>query len=139
MKKGWMYVVFFVLGGVLGVFTMFANAGDYTGSDKAAYKNEIIKDRQAIKDQAAEIKQDSSTAKQEEAALKESIRAAEQAGDKATAESLKAQLRSTHQANVQGRAQDKSDMHAARNELKNDVKAARAAGAVPPRGRGPRR
>ena len=134
MKRGWMCVMSLVLGGILGVFTAFASAQNDTVSDRAAYKHEIISDRQAIKDQAAEIKENSSTAKQEEKALKEKIRAAEQAGDKATANSLRAQLKATHQANVQEKVQDKNNMKAARTDLKHDVKVARSAGVLPPRG-----
>ncbi len=96
-------------------------------------RGEIAGDRQAIRSEAQDIKEDASAAKQEEKQLKDQILAAEQSGDMETARNLRDQLKAMHRENVRDRQQDKKEMKDARQELRQDIKEARQERNLPPR------
>lgn len=105
------------------VFAQEAGTGSYS-TEAADWKQEISSDREQLKGVKDEIKGNAQTAREEEKNLREQIRQAEQSGDPATAESLKEQLRTTHQENVQQMQEDRQGLKDARQELKTDVKGA---------------
>ena len=90
------------------------------------WKQEFSSDKAAIKIEKEQMKADSSAARQEENALHRQIKQALKSGDTQTAESLKAQLKTMHQENIQQKEQDKKDLKAARQEMRSDKKEARA-------------
>jgi hypothetical protein len=96
-------------------------------------KQEIISDRQEIKATKEEMKDNAQAAKSEEEALKEQIQAAETAKDLETAKQLREQLRLIHHENVEEKNEDKKEIKADIQELKNDIKGARQDGNLPPK------
>lgn len=73
----------------------------------------------AVQQQKDEIKENAQAAKQEEASIKQQIDQAIKSGDKATAESLRAQLKQVHEANLQEKMEDRQDLKEARQEMGN--------------------
>jgi len=98
----------------------------------AGYKEERAADKQAIEIQKAAIKENAAAARQEEVAIKEQIRAAEQSGDMETVKNLKEQLRATRRQNMQERQQDRHAIGEAKKEMRQDRKEARQEGNMPP-------
>jgi len=115
------------------VQTAPASGGTDRASSRAAYKQERIEDRQAINSQKAAIKENASAARQEERQLKEQIRAAQTSGDTATAKSLREQLKSTHQQNLQERKQNRQAIGEAKKEMRQDRREAIKERILPPR------
>jgi hypothetical protein len=100
-------------------------------------KGEIASDRRSVAAEKREMKGDARESRAEEAALRRDIYEAVCAGDMATANRLKVELRDLHRGNMQEKRGDTADLRAARGELKSDITGARAAG-LRPHGRGPR-
>jgi len=98
------------------------------------WKQELSSDKQQIRDQKQEINQNAQAARAQEEQLRGQIKDAIAAGDMATADQLKEQLRAVHQENVQQKQQDMQNMRSDRNELRGDVKEARQEGLVNPPG-----
>lgn len=96
-------------------------------------KQELSSDRQQIKEDVLENKENAQAAKTDEEKLKEQIKAATDAGDFATAKQLKDQLKLIHQENVQEKVEDKKELQSDIRELKGDIKEARQDGYLLPR------
>ena len=107
-------------------------AQEGSGSD-TDWKQELDSDKQQLQEQRQEISQNAQAAREEEAQLKQQIKAALDSGDTQSAQQLKEELRSVHQANIQEMMQDKKEMQAAKQDLKNDFKEARQEGYLQPR------
>ncbi len=122
--------------GLLAVFTAGVSAQEEvptTPDDSAAvvaadatetqdWKQEISSDRQQIKQQRDEIKANAQAAIQGEKDLRDQIHQAVQSGDHETAESLKEQLKTTHQENLGQKKQDLQGLKDARHDLRSDKK-----------------
>ena len=121
----------------LTLFT--AGIGTLTAEDasstKASLKEQLNQDRSTLKAQRETMKTHAQEAKSEEKALKEQIKTARQAGDKATAQQIRETLKTTHQENVQQKKEDKGTLKAAKRELRADQKIARQTR----RGKGPKK
>ena len=102
-------------------------------SSTANWHQELVSDRQEIKTDLGELKENSQAAKTEEEDLKAQIKAAVIAGDLQTAKQLRRQLGLMHQENRQERVEDKKDIQANIQELKGDIKEARQDGYLPPK------
>ena len=122
--------VFAVL--VMGVFFAAVSGIAYGANDPGTVKEEIASDKQAIKSQHDEIKSNAQNARAEEESIKSQIKEARQSGDIEKVKDLEAQLRVTHKDNVAEKRQDKKELHTAKNELRQDVKAARRANRARP-------
>jgi hypothetical protein len=96
-------------------------------------KQEIISDRQAVKEEFKERKENAQAAKTEEEVLKEQIKAAETAGDLEVAKQLREKLRLIHRENVEEKIEDKKEIKADIQELKKDIKNTRLDGNLPPK------
>ena len=81
--------------------------------------------KQVLTEAKKEVKGDSQEARQEERALREQIREAEESGDSETALRLREQLREMHRENVGQMQEDKDELGELRKDLKEDKKAAR--------------
>lgn len=86
------------------------------------WKQEIVSDRQQIKQQRDEIKTNSQAAIEEEKNLRDQIHQAVQSGDYETAGSLMEQLKTIHQENLGQKKQDLQGLKDARQELRSDRK-----------------
>lgn len=93
-------------------------------STGTSLKAELSADRELIASEKAKIKSNAQNAHSEEKALRDQIKAAKESGDKAKAKELRAQLKTTHQENVQQMKTDKASLHAAKKEYRQDKKAA---------------
>ena len=102
-------------------------------SNTTNYKKELAEDKQAIKAQKDEIKSNAETARAEEKNLREQIHQAMESGDKATADSLKEQLRAIHRENVGQMQADKQELGELKSELNSDRQEAENAGVLLPR------
>ena len=102
-----------------------AAADTASTSEAEGWKSELAVDKQAIATQKDEMKQNAQTAHAEEKSLHQQIREAKAAGDTAKVESLKAQLKATHQENISEKKSDRKEIGEARKELNRDKKAAR--------------
>ncbi|MBF0217648.1 MAG: hypothetical protein HQL30_11730 [Candidatus Omnitrophica bacterium] len=85
----------------------------------------IASDKAAIQAKKSEIKSAQEAARAEEKALKDQIRQAEQAGDPATAKTLKEQLKSMHKENVGEKKEDRKEIKELKKEFRADKKEAR--------------
>jgi outer membrane murein-binding lipoprotein Lpp len=132
MKKIFLLFSVIVLGGLL-MNVCPARAADTLVSSGAGLKEELKTDRQQIKEELEESKDNAQEAKTEENQLKEQIKAAVASGDLESARKLREQLRLKHQENMQERVQDKEDIQEAGQELKSDIKEARQSGYLEPK------
>lgn len=128
MKKILVYIGIIILCIAAAIPIAFAQ-----NETSSTVMEEMAGDRQAIRSEAQDIKEDSSAAKQEEKQLKDQILAAEQSGNMETARKLRERLKAMHRENVQDMQQDKKEMKDARQELRQDIKEARQEGNLPPR------
>ena len=94
-------------------------------AESGTWKQELISDRQALKEEHQSIAENAQAAKQEERQLKDQIHQAIQSGDYETARSLKDQLKETHQENIEQIHGDIQEFQEARQEFKNDLQSAR--------------
>ena len=118
MKKVlWMFAAVLFLGGLPGTARVYAEVA--TGSSVTSL------DQQKIQEEKQKIKTDAQTAKTEEKDLRAQIKQAKAAGDKQKVAELEKQLKTTHQANVQQRKEDKKGLQGAKKELRKDTKVAR--------------
>jgi DNA-binding ferritin-like protein len=78
----------------------------WTCSAAYVHAQEETSDKGQFKALRSEIKSNSESARQDEKALQDQIKQAEASGDRETARSLREQLRSMHQENVQQKQQD---------------------------------
>ncbi len=125
-----------VFGSVIFCFFLSAASNVIAQGDSSSgtpLKQELGLDRQQIKEQHKEMKEDAQAAKGQESQLKQQIRDAVAAGDKQKSHQLRGQLHAVHQENVQERQQNKQAMHSARSELKSDMKEAHQGKGLPPR------
>jgi len=99
------------------------------------WKQQMASDRQTIREQHTEMKQNAKQAKGEEKEIKAQIQQALAGGDKEKAEQLKEQLLKTHSENVAQKKEDKAELKSARKEMKSDIKQARESGVIPPKKR----
>lgn len=116
-------------------FSLIAGAGKLCAQENASntdLKQEVNSDKQDIKAAHQAMKQNAQAARTEEKQLQQQIKDAVASGDMATANQLKAQLKSTHQENVQEKKQDIQNLKAQKKELRQDTKGARRAGYPPP-------
>jgi hypothetical protein len=130
MKQGRKHMVFagIVCTAVLASFVVCAYAQDDQASEAAEaaeWKAQLESDKAAISAQKDEMKSNSEAAKSEEKVLLDQIKAAEQSGDRATARSLRGQLKSTHQDNISEMKSDKAELKESRQTLQSDRKAAK--------------
>ena len=102
-------------------------------SSAVGLKQELRSDRQQMKDQLKERKDNAQAAKTEEEVLKEQIKAAFRSGDLETAKQLRRQLSLIHQKNMQEKIEDKKDIQVDIQELKSDVQEARHDGYLAPK------
>ena len=100
-----------------------ASAQEASGS--GTWKQELISDRQALKEQHQSIAENAQAAKQEEQQIKDQIHQAIQSGDYETARSLKDQFKETHQENIEQIHGDIQEFQESRQEFKNDLQSAR--------------
>jgi hypothetical protein len=131
---GCMKKIFLIFSGINFCFFLFGTGNIHAAealSSAADAKQEIISDRQQIKQEIVESKDDAQAAKTEERLLKEKIKAALDSEDWDTASRLKQQLMSMHQENVQEKIQDKQEIRDDAQELRSDMQEARQAGYVP--------
>lgn len=84
---------------------VFAQETDTASASSTDYKQKIESDKAAIKTEKDTFKENASAARQEEKELFDQIRTAEQSGDHDTAKSLKEQLKTVHQENVEQKKQ----------------------------------
>lgn len=89
------------------------------------WKQVLRSDKEEVKEQRLEIKENAQTAKSEELELKKQIKAALDAGDAGTAEKLRNQLRAMHRENVQERVEDKRELQSELRDLKKDTQEAK--------------
>ncbi|MDD5436769.1 MAG: hypothetical protein PHX20_04415 [Candidatus Omnitrophica bacterium] len=106
-------------------FLLSTSALLYATDDPGTVKEEISADKAAIQAERAKMEGNAEAAKADEAVLRNDIVAAKQAGDYEKANALKAQLKAVHMANIQERQEDRKDLHDAKKELRQDVRAAR--------------
>ncbi|MDO8662998.1 MAG: hypothetical protein Q7K98_07270 [Candidatus Omnitrophota bacterium] len=122
--------------GIVFCFFLCGASGVYAqqGEDSSVTNvgQEISSDKQQIKDQRQEISRNAQASRAEEASLRQQIKAALDAGDRATANQLRGQLKAAHQENVLEKQQDIQSMRDSRNELKADVNQARQEGFMHP-------
>ncbi len=107
-------------------------AEDEAASD-ANWKQELRSDKQQIQEQRQGMLQDAQAAREEEAQLRQQIKAAFDAGDIQTVQKLKDQLRSMHQENLQEKMQDKQEMQEAKQDFRSDIKEAHQEGYLKPK------
>ena len=115
------------LSSLTGIFAQEENstATDSTTTETVAakdWKQEIVSDKQQTEEQKEDIINDSQTARGEEKNLRDQIRQAEQSGDSEQAKSLRSQLETMHQENLQQKQQDLQGLKDARQELRSDSK-----------------
>ncbi|MFH1281143.1 MAG: hypothetical protein ABIH91_00265, partial [Candidatus Omnitrophota bacterium] len=110
-----------------------SEVGEEQDASRAEWKQQIFDDRARIQEQKEEIKGNMAASRDEERQLRQQIGAALQANDLQTANRLKENLRAMHQENMRGMQQDRQNIQADRQVLKNDLQEARQAGVLPPR------
>ena len=115
------------LSSLTGIFAQEENstATDSTTTETVAakdWKQEIVSDKQQTEEQKEDIINDSQTARGEEKNLRDQIRQAEQSGDSEQVKSLRSQLETMHQENLQQKQQDLQGLKDARQELRSDSK-----------------
>lgn len=88
------------------------------------WKEQLKEDKAKIQAEKQEMKQHGSEARAEEKALRQQMKDARVAGDTAKAKEIQAQLKTTHQANVQERKADVKQLKEAKKELRADKKGA---------------
>jgi len=124
----WFVVVASMLAGGFPAASLCAEEAVSESTSAASatdWKQEISSDKDALKTEKDQIKTNRDASRQEEKALQSQIKQAMQSGDTQTAESLKAQLQTMHQENVQQKQEDEQSLKAARHELASDKKEAR--------------
>jgi hypothetical protein len=84
-------------------------------------KQELVTEKQQVKEQHQEINQAARSGIIEENKLREKISAAIKANDLKTANQLKQQLRAIHTANLEAMMEDNQKIQLDKNRLKNDV------------------
>ncbi len=107
---------------------LFAAEESSSASDavapEQAQKGEISSDRQQIGEEKDVMKGNAQAARQEEKNLRDKMREAYKSGDRETAKSLKEELKTTHQENVQQKKEGLGKIKEMRQELKSDIKEA---------------
>ncbi|HNX68209.1 MAG TPA: hypothetical protein PLL75_04235 [Candidatus Omnitrophota bacterium] len=93
-------------------------------ADAEGWKAKLEADKKAMAAKRQEMKQNSQAARSEEKDLRKKMQEASAAGDKAKAQELRTQLKTTHQQNVAEMKTDKKEMQAARKEMRTDRKEA---------------
>lgn len=112
---------------------IFAEDQEPSAKKTADWKQELASDRQAIKEQREQMKENAQASRAEEKQLRDQIKAAMDSGDLEKAHQLRQQLRATHRENVQQMIQDKKEMKIDRRDFKKDIRDARHEGNLPPR------
>src|SRR3989338_5050683 len=134
MKKIWLAISISSLSLIFwnGAFAQESGTQEAASTEKS-WKEELSAGRQELKGQAQELKEHAQAAKQEMKDLKEQIHSALQSGDMETAKRLRDELKARHQEHLQQRKEDFQALHKARQEFKEDVKAARKEWRLRPR------
>lgn len=115
-----MFLVVVFCGALLGAVNLYAE--ESADSSVLTLKNELATDKQQVKAQHETMKANAQAAKSEEKALRGQIKDAKLAGDTEKAKELRAQLKTTHQGNVQQMKEDKSVLRTAKKEVREDKK-----------------
>lgn len=95
-----------------------------TAAGTEGWKSGLEADKAKIAEEKLQIKTNATAARAEEKDLHQQIRDAQAAGDTAKVESLRTQLKATHQENAGQMRQDKQELGAAKKELRTDRKEA---------------
>ncbi len=121
----------FCLSFISGVYAQDEESSDTGGETN--WKQELRSDKQGLREDRQQIKQNATEARTEEEQMRQKIREAFEAGDMETANSLREQLKTIHQENIQQMQQDMQGLKESRQDFKQDVKDARQEGDLPPR------
>lgn len=113
----------FFLCGISQTYAQEEVSSNTTGATN--WKQELVSDKQQIKDQRQAMQQNAQSARAGEEQLRQQIKDAVVAGDTATVSQLREQLRALHQQNLQQKQQDMQSISNYKNELKSDVSGAR--------------
>ena len=119
------------IGGCTGVFFVLALMSGFCAhaetekEEASAWKQTLADDREQLDSQKETIKDNAQAAHEEEQALRDQIRQSREAGDTATAASLRDDLKATRSENVAQKQSDMSGLKDARSDLRSDSKAAR--------------
>lgn len=95
---------------------VFAEGEDSSASGQV--QGDVSSDKQQIADQRDAMKSNAQAARQEEKNLRDKMHEAYQSGDVETAKSLREELKTTHQENVQQKQQDIQNIKGMRQEFK---------------------
>lgn len=104
-----------------------------TAESGTDWKQEISGDRQAVAEEWDVLKEHGQEARTEERQLQHQIFDAAKAGDFTTAKSLREQLRTMRQENVQQKQEDFEALKEAKQGLRKDIKEAHQEGSLPPK------
>ncbi len=110
---------------ILGLALCFLLCGAFPVH--AVEQTALNADKQKITEQKQALQQKAQQGRTEEQALHKQIREARTAGDKAKVQTLEAQLKTLHQANMTERKTGRKDVNKARQDLRTDRKVGRTA------------